>query len=119
MTLLDRDLPTATGPVLSDGTPLRSLIDAENMHGNIIKKDELGLRKARVDAYAGFIFATWDDNAESLDDFLGDIKFYTDLMFDRSEAGLEVLGPPQRFVIRANWKCAGEQHSGDGYHNLT
>jgi len=65
------------------------------------------------------IFATWDHNAESLDEFLGDIKFYTDLMFDRSEAGLEVLGPPQRFVIRANWKCPGEQHSGDGYHNLT
>jgi hypothetical protein len=29
MTLLDRDLSTATGPVLSDGTTLRSLIDYE------------------------------------------------------------------------------------------
>jgi hypothetical protein len=22
-------------------------------------------------------------------------------------------------MIKANWKCAGEQHAGDGYHNLT
>ena len=29
MTLLDRDLGTTTGPVLSDGTPLRDLIDYE------------------------------------------------------------------------------------------
>jgi Ring hydroxylating alpha subunit (catalytic domain) len=30
-----------------------------------------------------------------------------------------VLGPPQRFIINANWKCAGEQHAGDGFHTLT
>lgn len=103
----------------NEGRFLGAPIAKEEMHGNIMSKDELGLRKARVETYAGFIFATWDENAESLDEFLGDIKFYTDLMFDRSETGLEILGPPQRFVIRANWKCAGEQHSGDGYHNLT
>ncbi|CDO31212.1 aromatic ring-hydroxylating oxygenase subunit alpha [Mycolicibacterium porcinum] len=103
----------------NDGRFLGAPIAKEEMHGDILPKSELGLRKARVETYAGMIFANWDDNAESLDEFLGDIKFYTDLMFDRSEGGLEVLGPPQRFVIRANWKCAGEQHSGDGFHNLT
>jgi phenylpropionate dioxygenase-like ring-hydroxylating dioxygenase large terminal subunit len=103
----------------NEGRFIGAPIAREEMHGNILPKAELGLTKARVETYAGMIFANWDHNAESLDEFLGDIKFYTDLMFDRSEAGLEVLGPPQRFVVRANWKCPGEQHAGDGYHNLT
>jgi phenylpropionate dioxygenase-like ring-hydroxylating dioxygenase large terminal subunit len=103
----------------NEGRFLGAPIANEQMHGDILPKSELGLRKARVQTYAGMIFANWDEDAESLDEFLGDIKFYTDQMFDRSEGGLEVLGPPQRFVIRANWKCAGEQHSGDGFHNLT
>jgi phenylpropionate dioxygenase-like ring-hydroxylating dioxygenase large terminal subunit len=103
----------------NEGRFIGAPIAREEMHGNILPKDELGLKKARVETYAGMIFANWDHNAESLEEFLGDIKFYTDLMFDRSEGGLEVLGPPQRFVVRANWKCPGEQHAGDGYHNLT
>ena len=32
---------------------------------------------------------------------------------------MEVLGPPQRFTVRANWKAAGEQSAADGYHTLT
>jgi phenylpropionate dioxygenase-like ring-hydroxylating dioxygenase large terminal subunit len=96
-----------------------SPVAKENMHGAFRTKDELGLPKARVETFAGFIFATWDPEAPTLSDYLGDIKFYQELMFDRTESGLEVLGPPQRFIIPANWKCAGEQHAGDGYHAMT
>ncbi|MCW2607656.1 MAG: aromatic ring-hydroxylating dioxygenase subunit alpha [Frankiales bacterium] len=101
------------------GKFMGSPIARENMHGAFREKSELGLPPARVALYAGFVFATWDPEAPSLDDYLGDIKFYQDLMFDRTESGLEVLGPPQRFMIPANWKCAGEQHAGDGYHAVT
>jgi nitrite reductase/ring-hydroxylating ferredoxin subunit len=95
-------------------------VAAEQMWGNVTPKSELGLKKARVQTYAGMIFATWNHEGPSLEEFLGDIKWYTDLMFDRSEAGMEAVGPPQRFVIDANWKCAGEQFNGpDGYHSLT
>jgi hypothetical protein len=72
-----------------------------------------------VDTFAGLIFAAWDPVAPSLDEWLGPFKWYLSLMFDRTEAGLESVGPPQRFVIKANWKCAGEQFNADGYHTLT
>jgi phenylpropionate dioxygenase-like ring-hydroxylating dioxygenase large terminal subunit len=101
------------------GKFMGSPIARENMHGAFREKSELGLPNARVETYAGFVFATWDEQAPPLEEYLGEIKFYQDLMFNRTESGLEVLGPPQRMVIPANWKCAGEQHAGDGYHAIT
>lgn len=101
------------------GRFLGAPIAREQMHGDVLAKDELGLRTARVDSFAGFVFATWDDTAPPLDEFLGPIKRYAQLMFERTDDGLEVLGPPQRFLVPANWKCAGEQHAGDGYHALS
>lgn len=102
-----------------DGRFLGAPVAREQMHGDVRAKGELGLRSARVETFAGMVFATWDPAAPSLDDYLGHIKWYLELMFDRTDDGLEVLGPPQRFMIRANWKCAGEQHAGDGFHTLT
>jgi phenylpropionate dioxygenase-like ring-hydroxylating dioxygenase large terminal subunit len=101
------------------GKFLGAPVAPQQMHGTLRSKEELGLVRARTDSYVGMIFATWDPAAPSLSDYLGDIKWYLDLMFGRTEDGIEVLGPPQRFIIKANWKCAGEQHAGDGYHNLT
>jgi len=101
------------------GRFLGAPVAREQMHGSIRPKSELGLRRARVATFAGMIFATWDPAAPSLDDYLGHIKWYLELMFDRTKGGIEVLGPPQRVVMRANWKCAGEQHAGDGFHTVT
>ena len=94
-------------------------IAREQMHGQIRTKAELSLRRAKTANYAGMIFATFNENAEAFDDYLGDIRWYLDLMFDRTDDGLEVLGAPQRFLIPTNWKCPGEQHAGDGFHALT
>jgi len=66
-------------------------IEREQMHGNIFAKEDLGLKKARVQLYGGLIFATWNINGPSLEDFLGDSKFYFDLLFCRTDGGLEVL----------------------------
>ena len=41
------------------------------------------------------------------------------MLFCRTDKGMEVLGPPQRFIVRANWKTAGEQSAADGFHTLT
>ena len=76
----------------------------------------LGLTKARVEICSGIIFANWDATAPSLDDFLGEYKKYMTLIFDKLPGGMEVLGPPQRFVVDANWKTAAEQFGGDAYH---
>ncbi|MGI4746818.1 MAG: aromatic ring-hydroxylating dioxygenase subunit alpha [Janthinobacterium lividum] len=94
-------------------------IERETMHGTFHDKSELGLRKARVHVYGGMIFATWNIEGPSFEAFLGDMKWYLDMLFCRTDAGLELLGPPQRMMIDANWKTAGEQSASDGFHTLT
>ena len=89
------------------------------MHGKMMTKAELSLTKARVAVYGGMIFATWNIEGPSFDEFLGDAKFYYDTLWCRTTKGMEVLGPPQRFMIRANWKAAAEQGASDGFHTLT
>lgn len=94
-------------------------IEQEKMHGEMSPKETLGLRKARSKVYGGLIFATWNLEGPSFEEFLGDMKWYFDMLFQRTDGGLEVLGPPQRFTIKANWKTAGEQSAADGFHTLT
>jgi phenylpropionate dioxygenase-like ring-hydroxylating dioxygenase large terminal subunit len=101
-----------------DGTFLGSPVAREKMHGELRPKEELGLRTARVDTYCGMVFATFDREAPSLREYLGPMTWYWDLMFDRTRSGITVLGAPQRFTIRANWKCAAEQFAGDIFHTL-
>jgi phenylpropionate dioxygenase-like ring-hydroxylating dioxygenase large terminal subunit len=72
-----------------------------------------------VDSYRGLIFACWDDGAPSLDEYLGDARWYLDLMLGRTEAGMEVVGPPQRWVANMNWKLGSDNFCGDGYHVWT
>lgn len=102
-----------------NGAFLGAPVEKECMHGKIMTKEELGLKKARVTLYGGLIFATWNIEGPSFDEFLGDAKWYYDIFFKRTDRGMEVLGPPQRFTVRANWKAAGEQSAADGYHTLT
>jgi len=94
-------------------------VEKECMHGKMMSKEELSLTKARVTVYGGMIFATWNIDGPSFDEFLGDAKFYYDTLWCRTTKGMEVLGPPQRFMIRANWKAAAEQGASDGFHTLT
>ena len=102
-----------------DGTFIGAPIEKEQMHGSVKTKAQLGLKKARVQLYGGLIFATWNHDGPDLDTWLGDMKFYYDMLFTRTDKGLEVLGPPQRLTIDANWKTAGEQSACDGFHTLT
>jgi phenylpropionate dioxygenase-like ring-hydroxylating dioxygenase large terminal subunit len=92
----------------------------QKMQGDLLTKAELGLKQARVATHCGMIFATFDEKAPSLIEWLGDAAWYLTLMFGRSERGVEVLGPPQRWVIEGNWKLAAEQFvGGDSYHVYT
>lgn len=102
-----------------NGQFLASPVADQCMHGTIRDKEDLGLQQARVTLYGGLIFATWNIEGPSFDEFLGDAKWYYDMLFCRSDKGMEVAGPPQRFIIRANWKAAGEQSAADGFHTLT
>ena len=102
-----------------NGDFIGSPIEKECMHGKMMSKEELGLKKARVGLYGGLIFATWSIDGPSLEEFFGDAKYYFDTLFLRTKGGLELLGPPQRFRLRANWKSACEQSAADGFHTLT
>ena len=62
------------------------------------------------------IFGSFNPEIESLDDYLGDMKFYLGAFFDRFPEGVEFVGEPQRWVIDANWKLPVENQLGDVNH---
>lgn len=79
--------------------------------------DQWGLIEVkRVDRYASLIFATFDDNAESLEDYLGEIKWYLDTQFRRTAGGRIIFPGVQKWTLDINWKLVAEQLSGDNYH---
>jgi phenylpropionate dioxygenase-like ring-hydroxylating dioxygenase large terminal subunit len=83
-------------------------------YGDTLDRDTIQLRQARVAEYSGLIFATWDDAACSLEDYLGDARWYIDFYVRRAE--MEVMGPPHRWQIRSNWKIPAENFASDAYH---
>ena len=76
--------------------------------------EHLGLVQARVDTYAGLIFATWAEDAPTLEAYLGDARWYTDLMFNRRDAG-EIAVGPMKWIEPSNWKVSVDNCS-DNYH---
>lgn len=71
---------------------------------------------SRLSSYGGFIFGNWDAGAESLDDYLGNLRWYLDIMIERSIGGIEVIPGQQRYSVDGNWKIASENFVGDSYH---
>ncbi len=88
-------------------------------YGNKLNKSDWGLLSIpHLSVYKGLIFGCLDANAQTLEDYLGDMRFYLDLLVDRSDEGLQVVGAPQRWIVNANWKLASEQFIGDAYHTM-
>jgi benzene/toluene dioxygenase alpha subunit/biphenyl 2,3-dioxygenase alpha subunit len=83
-----------------------------------LDKSRWGVRQARVDIYKGLIFATWNQAAPPLADYLGDIRPYLDGILDRSPGGAEAIGGIVKWVIPCNWKFAAEQFCSDMYHGI-
>jgi phenylpropionate dioxygenase-like ring-hydroxylating dioxygenase large terminal subunit len=75
------------------------------MYGDILRSDpgRFALTHAQTGMLSGLVFANWDLEAESFEDYLGDFKWYLDAVFNRTDSGLEVIGPPQRHIMKANW----------------
>ncbi|MFP5106922.1 aromatic ring-hydroxylating oxygenase subunit alpha [Neobacillus sp. C211] len=93
------------------GVPLQ-----KDIYGEGFDKSGLGLHQVRIETYKGLMFGTWNDEAEPLEDFLGEFKWYLDILAGRAE--MEVLGPPQRFIIHSNWKIGADNFVGDSYHTM-
>ncbi len=81
-----------------------------------VDKAELGLFTVRTESCEGFVFGCLDPDAPPLDEYLGDFRWYLELVTRRSAAGLEVVGVPQRWIVEADWKIASENLICDSYH---
>lgn len=82
----------------------------------VFNKSDWGPRPvARLENYKGFWFGTWDAEAPSLVDYLGDMAWYFDAHFDRYDNGYEAIAV-HKWVVDGNWKLNAEQPATDMYH---
>jgi phenylpropionate dioxygenase-like ring-hydroxylating dioxygenase large terminal subunit len=95
---------------------LRGVPGRRSVYGPDMDLNALGLRKARVGIVHGLVFATFNDEGPSLEEYLGDFRWYLDRVFGFFPGGMEVYGGAHRVVIRGNWKIHAENFIGDGYH---
>ena len=88
----------------------------ENHYGEgELDKGELGLIPvAQLASYRGLYFATWDKNAPSLEEWLGDMRWYMDIIFART-GELEFVGVPQVWDAECSWKFATDNFT-DNFH---
>jgi phenylpropionate dioxygenase-like ring-hydroxylating dioxygenase large terminal subunit len=87
--------------------------EAEAYYGALDKPSH-GLIEARVGIYAGIVFATWAEDAPSLEAYLGDARWYLDTAFNRRDGGMQALGP-MKWIEPVNWKTLVDNCS-DNYH---
>ncbi|MDH2431404.1 aromatic ring-hydroxylating dioxygenase subunit alpha [Pokkaliibacter sp. MBI-7] len=93
---------------------LRALPKPEEYDG-VIDKSELPLMRLRHESYRGMVFATFREDIQPLEDFLGGAKKWIDL-FMKQGGGypVKVLGE-HRFNFPGNWKIQLENTT-DAYH---
>jgi len=95
---------------------LRGVTFQPEVYGKDFDKSRFGLfSPPHVDVFQGLIFACWDPDAPSLEDYLGPMAWYLTTVLGKFD-GVELIGAPARTLIHANWKTEGENLSGDGYH---
>ncbi|ORW32732.1 hypothetical protein AWB91_09580 [Mycobacterium paraense] len=88
--------------------------DLSTYYKNDLDKSKHGLRQvAQLGNYHGFIFATMDETAPPLEDFLGPAgRLGIDLIAARN---VEIVPGVQKFIIDCNWKFAADNVF-DFYH---
>jgi len=88
--------------------------DADLYYKGELDTSQHGLREvAQMAVYNGFVFATMDDTAPPLEDYLGTAgRLGIDLLAARD---IEIVPGVQKFVIDCNWKLAVD-NAFDWYH---
>lgn len=106
----------------TDGT-LLAVQDYDNAYQPPFDKSEWGLVPvAKVASYMGLIWATWNENAPSIEDYLGGATFGFDngmCAWDGSDAPVELLGTTQKWKVPCNWKFVAENFAGDWLHGVS
>jgi ethylbenzene dioxygenase subunit alpha len=98
---------------------LRGMAGHELFDASGMKAGEHGLHPvAQVASYKGLVFGNMDPEAPPLDEWLGDFRFYLDVLLDMDGEGTEFVGGCVKSVINCNWKIPAENFIGDIYHAL-
>jgi phenylpropionate dioxygenase-like ring-hydroxylating dioxygenase large terminal subunit len=95
------------------GAPYEDIV-----YGDTLDKPSLGLKHARVATFHGLIFATFDEHALALDEWLSpDVQWWLkNFVLSVPVGGLEMLHGWHRYASSGNWKLASENFAGDNYH---
>ena len=105
------------GWTYSNDGRLTGVPNAQDAYYNRLDKEGWGLVSvAQLDIYKGLVFATFDPQAPTLLDYLGEMTWYLNSFFDRREGGVEVIGGVHRWIVPCNWKLPAENFGGDAYH---
>jgi len=107
------------GWTFSNEGKLVAIPEFESGYHKNIEADKWGLIEVpRVESYRGLIFACYDEGAVSLADYLGEAKWYLDLCFNRTAAGMKPLPGVAKTKWPGNWKFGAEQLGGDNSHAI-
>ncbi|HEV8017107.1 MAG TPA: Rieske 2Fe-2S domain-containing protein [Steroidobacteraceae bacterium] len=80
-----------------------------------LDKSQLGLIPVtRLGSYRGLVFGSWDPAAPSLEEWLGDMRWYMDIIFGRT-GEIEFVGVPQIWDVECCWKIATDNFT-DNFH---
>ncbi|EJN05842.1 Rieske 2Fe-2S domain-containing protein [Phyllobacterium sp. YR531] len=87
----------------------------ETGYAGKLERGELGLKALRVEEYNGLIFATFNEDIEPLEGFLGPARKWIDL-FMKQSAGYPMITQGEfKFTFKGNWKIQLENTT-DAYH---
>ena len=75
------------------------------------------LQRVRLGNYRGFLFGSLNADVPPIEEHLGDIRTFLDLMIDQGTDGLEIVPGPVRFTYNGNWKLQIE--NGTDPHHFT
>ena len=70
---------------------------------------------ARVQNYKGMIFGSLSAEVPSLEEFLGDAKYFIDMWMEQGPEGMEIIPGRCNYLYRGNWKLQMENGQ-DAYH---
>lgn len=87
----------------------------EESYAGKLDRGQLGLKALRVEEYNGLIFATFNDDIEPLEEFLGPAKKWIDLFMKQSAGYPMTTQGEMKFTFHGNWKIQLENTT-DAYH---
>jgi phenylpropionate dioxygenase-like ring-hydroxylating dioxygenase large terminal subunit len=94
--------------------------DYDNAYQPPFDRAEWGLVEvAKLATLRGTVWATWDPEAPSFDEYLGEAKFALDIglgTWDGGDGETELLGSVQKWITPSNWKLVAENFAGDALH---